>query len=132
MTKVVRAFSLDQRVSETLDEMTFVAGRSKPMNKSRYVNDALDWYMTKNIAEWKRETEERMQWYQNKLEEKRLTIGGLEDDLAGFRKARLPDSGNNGGRARFDEGLNPEITASLNCRCLWCRLKRRLVRREEQ
>ena len=128
MTKVVRAFSLDQRVSETLDEMTFVPGRLKPMNKSRYVNDALDWYMTKNIAEWKRETEERMQWYQNKLEEKRLTIGGLEDDLAGFRKARFPDFGNNGGRARFDEGLNPEITASLNCRCLWCRLKRLLLR----
>ena len=30
MSKVIRAFSLDPRVSDTLDEMTSVPGRSKP------------------------------------------------------------------------------------------------------
>jgi len=123
MSKVVRAFSLDQRVSDTLDEMTFVPGRSKPMNKSRYVNEALDWYMTKNLELYRLETTEKIRWYQNKLEEKRLTIGGLEDDL-GAHAAEHP--------ARKSPIL-ARITVSSNCRCLWCRLKRLLLRsREEQ
>ena len=107
MTKVVRAFSLDQGISERLDEVTFVPGRSKPMNKSRYVNDALDWYMNRNFEDVLDAMKEERRFYQNKLEEKRLTIGGLEDDLRSIR-------------------------ASSSCRCLWCRLKHRLVRREEQ
>ena len=51
MTKVVRAFSLDQSVSEDLDFYTQVPGISKPMNKSKYVNGALKFYMGKNIKE---------------------------------------------------------------------------------
>ncbi len=51
MTKVVRAFSLDPSVSEDLDFYTQVPGISKPMNKSRYVNEALKFYMGKNIKE---------------------------------------------------------------------------------
>ena len=106
MTKVVRAFSFDQRISERLDEVTFVPGRAKPMNKSRYVNDALDWYMNRNFEDILEAVKEERRFYQNKLEEKRLTIGGLEDDLR---------------------------STSSNCRCLWCRLKRLLLRpREEQ
>lgn len=132
MSKVIRAFSLDPRVSEKLDEMTRVPGRSKPMNKSRYVNEALDWYMNKNLGEFIKEWDQTRTWYQEELEKKRLTIGGLESDLAGFRKARFPDSGNIGSTAGSVEGLKPEIRASSDCPSLWCRLKRRLVRREEQ
>ncbi|AXH78807.1 MAG: hypothetical protein [Circular genetic element sp.] len=101
MTKVVRAFSLDPRVSETLDEMTSVPGRAKPMNKSRYVNEALDWYMTKNLGEFIKDWDQTRTWYQDKLEENRLTIGGLEDDLASLREAKA-------------------------CPSRWCRLKRLL------
>ena len=103
MTKVVRAFSLDPRISERLDEVTRVPGRTKPMNKSRYVNDALDWYINKNIAQHRESTLEERKYYQQKLEEKRLTIGGLEDDLASLREAKA-------------------------CRCLWCRFRSRLAR----
>ena len=85
MTKVVRAFSLDPRVSDSLDEMTRVPGRSKPMNKSRYVNEALDWYMNKNLGEFIKEWDQTRTWYQEELEKKRLTIGGLEHDLTSLR-----------------------------------------------
>lgn len=109
MTKVVRAFSFDQRISERLDEVTHVPGRSKPMNKSRYVNEALDWYMNRNFEDVLDAMKEERKFYQNKLEEKRLTIGGLEDDLG---------------------SVLARIRASSNCRCLWCRLKR-LLRRSQ-
>ena len=49
MTKVVRAFSLDPAVSEDLDWHTSIPGIAKPMNKSKYVNEALKFYMGKNI-----------------------------------------------------------------------------------
>ena len=49
MPKVVRAFSLDQSVSEDLDYHTTVPGKMKPMNKSKYVNEALRFYIVKNI-----------------------------------------------------------------------------------
>jgi hypothetical protein len=49
MTKVVRAFSLDESVSEEIDYYTQIPGVAKPMNKSRYVNDALKFYMNRNI-----------------------------------------------------------------------------------
>jgi len=108
MTKVGRAFTLDQRISERLDEVTHVPGRSKPMNKSRYVNEALDWYMNKNLGEYQKDVIESRNFLVNEINKKRLTIGGLEDDLASLK-----------GR--------------LACRCLWCRLKRLLLRsREEQ
>lgn len=103
MTKVVRAFSLDPRVSETLDEMTSVPGRAKPMNKSRYVNEALDWYMTKNLAAFQEDVIETRNFLVDEINKKRLTIGGLEDDLAHLRAAKA-------------------------CPSLWCRLKMRLQR----
>jgi len=133
MSKVIRAFSLDPRVSDTLDEMTSVPGRAKPMNKSRYVNEALDWYMTKNLGEYQKEVIESRNFLIDEINKKRVIIGGLEAEIAVFRKTRFPDSGNNEELACPVEGLNPEITASSNCRCLWCRLKRLLLRsREEQ
>jgi len=108
MTKVVRAFSLDPKVSETLDEMTSVPGRAKPMNKSRYVNEALDWYMTKNLGEYQKDVIESRNFLIEEINKKRLTIGGLEDDLVSLRAAKA-------------------------CPSLWCRLKRLLKRsREEQ
>jgi len=108
MTKVVRAFSLDPRVSETLDEMTSVSGRPKPMNKSRYVNEALDWYMTKNLGDYQREVIESRNFLIEEINKKRLIIGGLEHDLAALKAVK-------------------------SCPSLWCRLKRLLrVRREEQ
>ena len=58
MTKVVRAFSLDQSVSEDLDFYTRVPGLSKPMNKSRFVNRALEWYMRKDIKAYVAQQEE--------------------------------------------------------------------------
>jgi len=108
MSKVVRAFSFDQRISERLDEVTFVPGRAKPMNKSRYVNEALDWYMNKNLGDYQKDVIETRNFLISEINKKRLTIGGLEDDLASLR-------------------------AEKACRCLWCRLKRLLLRsREEQ
>ena len=103
MTKVGRAFTLDQRISERLDEVTFVPGRSKPMNKSRYVNEALDWYLNKNLAEYQRDVLESRNFLISKINEKRLIIGGLEDDLASLRAVKA-------------------------CPSLWCRLKRLLKR----
>ena len=110
MTKVVRAFSLDPSVSEDLDFYTRVPGISKPMNKSKYVNEALQFYMGKNIKEM---IEENKTLKQNltgglksrdeKIEKLTVTIQGLEHDLA--------------------DSLAKE---SPNCRCLWCRLMRRL------
>jgi len=110
MAKVVRAFSLDKSVSEDIDFYTRVPGRSKPMNKSKYVNEALQFYMGKNIKEM---IEENKTLKQNltgglksrdeKIEKLKVTIGGLEHDLADSLAKESPD-----------------------CRCLWCRLMRRL------
>ncbi len=117
MTKVVRAFSLDQRVSEDLDMNTRVPGISKPMNKSKYVNEALDFYMNRNLKEM---IEENRTLKENlthgikrrhaEIEKLTLTIGGLEHDLAESLTAR----------------------ARPDCRCLWCRLKKRLLRSQEE
>ena len=110
MTKVVRAFSLDPSVSEDLDFHTRIPGISKPMNKSKYVNEALQFYMGKNIKEM---IEENKTLKQNltgglksrdeKIEKLTVTIQGLEHDLADSLAKESPD-----------------------CRCLWCRLMRRL------
>ena len=58
MSKVVRAFSLDPSVSEDLDHYTRIPGIKKPMNKSRYVNNALRFYMSRNLIELMEEVEE--------------------------------------------------------------------------
>ena len=96
MTKVVRAFSLDQAVSEDLDFYTQVPGISKPMNKSRYVNEALKFYMGKNIKEMIEE---------NRTLKKNLTAGikrrdqeldallssrGVKHHLVGLLKCLFP------------------------------------------
>ncbi len=114
---MVRAFSLDQRVSEDLDMNTRVPGISKPMNKSKYVNEALDFYMNRNLKEMieqnktlKRNLTGGLIQRDQEIEKLRLTIGGLEHDLAESLTAK----------ARSD------------CRCLWCRLKRRLLRSQEE
>jgi hypothetical protein len=111
LTKVVRAFSLDQRVSEDLDLNTRVPGLSKPMNKSKYVNEALDFYMNRNLKEMieqnrtlKRNLTGGLIQRDQEIEKLVLTIGGLEADLAESLASKAPP----------------------DCRCLWCRLKRRL------
>jgi len=102
MTKVVRAFSIDPHVSETLDQ------RVRKRRRSEYVNEALDWYMNKSLRAYQEEVLESRNFLIAEINKKRLTIGGLEDDLASLR-------------------------ATKACRCLWCRLKKRLQRlREEQ
>jgi hypothetical protein len=110
VTKVVRAFSLDPSVSEDLDFHTRIPGISKPMNKSKYVNEALQFYMGKNIKEMieenktlKKNLTGGLQSRDEKIRILKVTIGGLEHDLA--------------------DSLAKE---SPNCRCLWCRLMRRL------
>ena len=104
MTKVVRAFSLDQAVSEDLDIQTRVPGKTKPMNKSKYVNDALKFYMGKNIKEMIEQNRTLKENLTAGLRAKDLSIQGLEQQLA----------------------LLSDLRESPDCRCLWCRLKRRL------
>ncbi len=85
MTKVVRAFSLDQAVSEDLDIQTRVPGKTKPMNKSKYVNDALKFYMGKNISALIQENKDYKAYLgtaTNNLADARANIGGLEAQLA--------------------------------------------------
>ena len=97
MTKVVRAFSIDPYVSEGLDR------RVRKRRRSEYVNEALDWYMNKNLRAYQAEVIESRHFMIDEINKKRVIIGGLEDDLASLR-------------------------TRLECRCLWCRLKRRLQR----
>ena len=107
MPKVVRAFSLDEAVSDDLNIQTSVPGKQKPMNKSKYVNDALKFYMGKNISALIQENSDYKAYLAtatNNLADARATIGGLEANLA--------------------ESL--ALRESPNCRCLWCRLKKRL------
>jgi hypothetical protein len=116
LTKVVRAFSLDPSVSEDLDLHTRVPGISKPMNKSKYVNEALKFYMGKNIKEMieenktlKKNLTGGLSRRDEKIKKLTVTIGGLEHDLA--------------------DSLAKE---SPNCRCLWCRLKRLLQKSQAE
>ena len=111
MIKVVRAFSLDEAVSDDLNIHTQVPGKSKPMNKSKYVNEALKFYMGKNISALIQENKDYKAYLgtaTNNLADARATIGGLEADLA----------------------KSLAVRESPNCRCLWCRLLRLLRKRE--
>ena len=117
MTKVVRAYSLDISTVEELEEFTRIPGVYKPRNKSKYVNEALQFYMRTNIKEMieqnrtlKRNLTGGLRQRDQEIEKLTLTIGGLEHDLAESLTAR----------ARSD------------CRCLWCRLKKRLLRSQEE
>ena len=104
MPKLVRAYSLDMSVIEDLEFHTQVPGKSKPMNKSKYVNEALKFYMGKNIKEMIE---------QNRTLKENLTAGLVAKDVE-------------------IQGLKHQLDALENakersdCRCLWCRLKRRL------
>jgi len=72
------------------------------------VNEALDWYMNKNLRDYQAEVIESRNFLIAEINKKRLTIGGLEDDLESLRAIKA-------------------------CPSLWCRLKRLLLRsREEQ
>jgi len=97
MTKVVRAFSIDPHVSESLDSRVRKRGRSE------YVNEALDWYLNKNLRDYQAEVIESRNFLIAEINKKRVIIGGLEDDLASLKEATA-------------------------CPSLWCRLKKRLQR----
>ena len=101
MTKIVRAFSIDPHVSESLDQ------RVRKRRRSEYVNEALDWYLNKNLGEYQKDVIESRNFLVSTINEKRLIIGGLEANIA---------------------SLEEQIMAGLACRCLWCRLKRLLQR----
>ena len=108
MPKVVRAFSLDQSVSEDLDYHTTVPGKMKPMNKSKYVNEALRFYMGKNIKEMIE---------QNRTLKENLTAGlGAKDASIQGLEQQIED---------LNLSLN-RFRVKQDCRCLWCRLRKRL------
>lgn len=84
MAKVVRAFSLDPSVSQDLDFYTKVPENKKPMNKSRYVNMALRFYMSQNlqeILEGKKELEDRVDDYIVKIQ-------NLHDEIKALKERR--------------------------------------------
>ena len=115
MTKVVRAFSLDPSVSEDLDFYTRVPGVSKPMNKSKYVNEALQFYMGKNIKEMIEQNRTLKENLTAGLRAKDVSIQGLEQQVEDLAKEI----------SSAREKL-ARIMESPDCRCLWCRLKKRL------
>ena len=108
MTKVVRAYSLDISTVEELEEFTRIPGVYKPRNKSKYVNEALQFYMRTNIKEMIEQNRTLKENLTRGLVNKDLIIGGLEADV---------------------EALQRQITSIMGkqeCRCLWCRLKKHL------
>jgi len=124
MGKVVRAFSLDQAVSEDLDYHTTVPGKMKPMNKSKYVNEALKFYMGKNISALIGENKDLKGFLgsaTNNLADARRTIGGLEQQLAVSHQCEID---------KMEEIAR--LRESSDCRCLWCRLKRRLQKSQAE
>jgi hypothetical protein len=110
MGKVVRAFSLDKSVSEDLDFYTRVPGLSKPMNKSKYVNEALQFYMGKNIKKMIEENRTLKENLTGGLVAKDVEIQGLKHQLDALENAM----------------------ARPDCRCLWCRLKKRLQKSQAE
>ena len=128
MTKVVRAFSLDPSVSEDLDYYTRVPGISKPMNKSKYVNEALQFYMGKNIKEMIEENKTLKLNLTGGLKARDDAIKGLEGYISSLEAQIMTDREETG---VIIQGLKHDLVDSLakespNCRCLWCRLMRRL------
>ena len=116
MAKVVRAFSLDPAVSDDLDINTTVPGKLKPMNKSKYVNEALKFYMGKNIKEMIEQNKTLKENLTAGLVAKDVTIQGLEQQLRDQVMAHETEI--------FE--LVQHLRETLVCRCLWCRLKKRL------
>ena len=128
MTKVVRAFSLDPSVSEDLNFYTRVPGVSKPMNKSKYVNEALKFYMGKNIKEMIEENRTLKENLTSGLSRRDDAIKGLEGYISSLEAQIMSDREETG---VIIQGLKHDLVDSLakespDCRCLWCRLMRRL------
>ena len=129
MTKVVRAFSLDPSVSEDLDYYTRVPGISKPMNKSKYVNEALKFYMVKNIKEMIEEKKTLKKNLTGGLKARDDAIKGLEGYISSLEAQIMTEREETG---IVIQGLKHDLADSLlarespDCRCLWCRLMRRL------
>lgn len=86
MSKVVRAFSLDPSVSEDLDHYTRIPGIKKPMNKSRYVNMALRFYMTQNVQQILQENQE----LQDRVSRYIVKIQDLHDEIRALKVRRGP------------------------------------------
>ena len=86
VSKVVRAFSLDPSVSEDLDYYTRIPGIKKPMNKSRYVNMALMFYMTQNLQQLLEEKEE----LENQVDKYIRKIQALHDEIKALRAQKGP------------------------------------------
>tara|TARA_R100001463_G_C3535794_1_gene221996 strand:- start:839 stop:1174 length:336 start_codon:yes stop_codon:yes gene_type:complete len=110
LAKVVRAFSLDPAVSEDLDFHTTVPGKMKAMNKSKYVNEALRFYMGKNIKNMVEENRTLRENLTGGLRNKDVIIQGLKHQLDELENAK----------------------ALSDCRCLWCRLKKRLKKSQAE
>ena len=125
MTKVVRAFSLDPSVSEDLDYYTRVPGVSKPMNKSKYVNEALQFYMGKNIKEMIEENKTLKQNLTAGLRARDLSIGGLEQQVAQLSDHNGELNDNIDDLQKHIRSLETKIK-ELNQRGLWFHLKRLL------
>jgi hypothetical protein len=128
MGKVVRAFSLDPSVSEDLDLNTRVPGISKPMNKSKYVNEALQFYMGKNIKEMIEENKTLKENLTGGLRSRDKAISGLEGYISSLENQIVSERKETG---IIIQGLEHDLVDSLakespSCRCLWCRLMRRL------
>ena len=129
MTKVVRAFSLDPSVSEDLDYYTRVPGISKPMNKSKYVNEALKFYMGKNIKEMIEENKTLKKNLTSGLSRRDDAIKGLEGYISSLEAQIMTEREETG---IVIQGFKHDLDDSLldrespACRCRWCRLMRRL------
>ena len=134
MTKIVRAFSLDPSVSEDLDFYTRVPGISKPMNKSKYVNEALKFYMGKNIKEMIEENRTLKENLTGGLKARDDAISGLEGYIYSLEEQIISERKETG---VIIQGLEHDLADSLakespNCRCLWCRLMRRLQKSQAE
>ena len=121
MTKVVRAYSLDISTVEELEEFTRIPGVYKPRNKSKYVNEALQFYMRTNIKEMIEQNRTLKENLTAGLRSKDASIQGLEQ--------QVEDLANEISSAR--EKLD-RFTAGSDCRGLWCRLKKRLQKSQAE
>ena len=115
MTKVVRAYSLDISTVEELENFTSIPGVHKPRNKSKYVNEALQFYMRTNIKEMIEQNRTLKENLTAGLRAKDLTIQGLEANNRDFYLTM----------ERYKREID-ELKAQPDCRCLWCRLRKRL------
>ena len=115
-------------MSEDLNYYTRVPGISKPMNKSKYVNEALKFYMGKNIKEMIEENKTLKQNLTGGLKARDDAIKGLEGYISSLEAQIMSDREETG---IVIQGLKHDLVDSLakespDCRCLWCRLMRRL------